>query len=70
VRLSCSECKWSSEHTKLGLACNRGYTLIQPVNRKTGEKGIAARADDESCPDHDTGQRLTRLERVLKDDLV
>jgi hypothetical protein len=71
MRLSCSECKWSYEHTKLGLACNRGYTIIQPVDRKTGEKiGVATRVDAESCPDHDSGQRLTRLEKVLEDDLV
>lgn len=70
MRLSCSECKWSYEHTSVGLSCNRGYNILQPVDRKTGEKGIPARADDESCPDHDSGQRLTRLEKVLGDDLV
>lgn len=71
MRLSCSECKWSYEHTSVGLACNRGYNIIQFYDRKTGEKlGVAARADKIPCPDHDTGQRLTRLERVLGDDLV
>ena len=69
MRLSCSDCKWSYKHTKFGLACNRGYNIIQALHPKTGEKiGVAARADKDPCPDHDSGRRPTRLEKILEDD--